>query len=87
MDPSGSGILARGTRVKDLERLKNGAVKPFVTPTFDGSKLAVGALMFDRDGNLWVGTVGKRTVSHPWKCGGALRPDEGLVRRFRVCSF
>ncbi len=39
-----------------LAQLKNGAVKPFVTPTFDGSKLSVTSLMFDHDGNLWVGT-------------------------------
>ena len=30
-----------------------------MTPSFDGSKLEIGTLMFDRDGNLWVGTVGK----------------------------
>ncbi|HTR25855.1 MAG TPA: two-component regulator propeller domain-containing protein [Terriglobales bacterium] len=42
-----------------LEQLKDGAVKPFVTPAFDGSSLDFGTLMFDRDGNLWVGTVGK----------------------------
>ena len=41
-----------------LERFKDGAAKPFVTPTFDGSRLDFGTLMFDRDGNLWVGTVG-----------------------------
>ena len=34
-------------------------MKPFVTPTFDGSKLGVTSLMFDRDGNLWVGTDAK----------------------------
>ena len=42
-----------------LQQFKNGAAKPFVTPTFDGSSLDFGTLMFDRDGNLWVGTVGK----------------------------
>lgn len=41
-----------------LERFKDGVAKPFVTPTFDGSRLDFGTLMFDRDGNLWVGTVG-----------------------------
>ena len=30
-----------------------------MTPTFDGSKVVVNAMLFDRDGNLWVGTVGK----------------------------
>ncbi len=42
-----------------LAQLKDGAVKPFVTPTFDGSKLNVTSLMFDRDGNLWIGTDAK----------------------------
>jgi signal transduction histidine kinase/streptogramin lyase len=39
--------------------LINGAFQPFVTPTFDGSKLVVHSMIFDRDGNLWVGTYGK----------------------------
>ena len=30
-----------------------------MTPTFDGSKVVVNAMIFDHDGNLWVGTVGK----------------------------
>jgi ligand-binding sensor domain-containing protein len=42
-----------------LQQVKKGVLKPFVTPTFDGSKLAVTSLMFDRDGNLWVGTDAK----------------------------
>jgi signal transduction histidine kinase/ligand-binding sensor domain-containing protein len=42
-----------------LQQLKDGAVKPFVTATFNGSSFDIGTLMFDRDGNLWVGTVGK----------------------------
>ena len=42
-----------------LARFKDGAVKPFLTPTFDGSRLAVTSMMFDRDGNLWVGTDAK----------------------------
>src|SRR6185295_17044950 len=33
-----------------------GAVRSFVTPAFDGSKLHVFALRFDHDGNLWAGT-------------------------------
>ncbi len=41
---------------RGLEQLKDGVVRPFVTPTFDGSKLSVTSLMFDHDGNLWVGT-------------------------------
>ena len=35
------------------------AVKPFQTPTFDGSKVEVFAMTFDRDGNLWVASRGK----------------------------
>ena len=38
--------------------MKEGVFKSFVTPGFDGSKLAVFAMTFDRDGSLWVGTVG-----------------------------
>jgi signal transduction histidine kinase/ligand-binding sensor domain-containing protein len=39
-----------------LAQLREGVLKPFVTATFDGSKLSVTSLMFDRDGNLWVAT-------------------------------
>ena len=52
------GILAEG-RGLGLGRLIGGIVKPFVTPTFDGSKVAVNPMISDRDGNLWVGTLGK----------------------------
>ena len=50
---------------RGLEQLKDGVLKPFVTPTFDGSKLSVTSLMFDRDGNLWVGTRFERALSYP----------------------
>jgi PAS domain S-box-containing protein len=40
-----------------LQQLAQGRWKPFVTPEFDGSRLAVSALLFDRDHNLWVGTL------------------------------
>ena len=30
-----------------------------MTPTFNGSRFDIGTLMFDHDGNLWVGTVAK----------------------------
>jgi len=59
--PDGSlwvGIQADGPGL-GLGQLKEGAVKPFVTPTFDGSKVVVSAMISDRDGNLWVGTAGK----------------------------
>ena len=61
LGPDGSlwvGILAEGPGL-GLGQLKQGAVKPFVTPTFDGSKVEVYATIFDRDGNLWVATHGK----------------------------
>ena len=52
------GILAEGPGL-GLGRLENGSFKPFVTPTFDGSRVEVFAMTFDRDGNLWVATRGK----------------------------
>ncbi|MFZ2001867.1 MAG: two-component regulator propeller domain-containing protein [Candidatus Sulfotelmatobacter sp.] len=52
------GMMAEG-RGLGLGRLIGGIVKPFVTPTFDGSKVVVNAMISDRDGNLWVGTLGK----------------------------
>ena len=60
LGPDGSlwvGILAPGPG-RGLGRLINGVFQPFVTPSFDGSKLAVHNMTFDRDGNLWVGTHG-----------------------------
>ena len=42
-----------------LQQLKDGAVKPFAIPPFNGSNFDIGALMFDHDGNLWVGTKAK----------------------------
>ena len=52
------GIAAEG-RGLGLLQLNQGALKPFVTPTFDGSKVVVSAMVLDRNGNLWLGTVGK----------------------------
>ena len=52
------GILAEGPGL-GLGQLKEGVVKPFVTPTFDGSKVEVSAMTFDRDGSLWVAGRGK----------------------------
>ncbi|MGO9433645.1 MAG: two-component regulator propeller domain-containing protein, partial [Terracidiphilus sp.] len=59
--PDGSfwvGILRDGPG-RGLGRLIRGVFQPFVTPTFDGSKLDVESMIFDRDGNLWVGTKGQ----------------------------
>ncbi len=56
--PDGSvwvGIVGAGPG-QGLARLEKGAVSSFATHTFDGSKLGVFALRFDREGNLWVGT-------------------------------
>jgi signal transduction histidine kinase/ligand-binding sensor domain-containing protein len=39
-----------------LQQFRNGAWAPFVTEGFDGSKLAVTALFFDRSNTLWIGT-------------------------------
>src|SRR5271157_2577888 len=61
LGPDGSlwvGIQAEG-RGLGLGRLMGGIVKPFVTPTFDGSKVVVNPMISDHDGNLWVGTLGK----------------------------
>jgi len=52
------GLSAEGPG-QGLQQLKDGAVKPFVTPPFNGSGFDIGALMFDHDGNLWVGTKAK----------------------------
>ena len=51
------GILGEGPG--GLRQLKNGAMKAFVTPNFDGTKIAVTSMLFDHDGNLWVGTDAK----------------------------
>jgi ligand-binding sensor domain-containing protein len=42
-----------------LLQLKDGALKPFVTPAFDGTTVSVTSLMVDRDGDLWVATDAK----------------------------
>jgi signal transduction histidine kinase/streptogramin lyase len=59
--PDGSlwvGILAEGAGL-GLERFKDGTFRPFVTPTFDGSTVSVYDMVVDRDGDLWVATLGK----------------------------
>jgi len=42
-----------------LQRLAQGAWKPFIAPEFDGSTLEVTALLLDRDNSLWVGTLNR----------------------------
>jgi signal transduction histidine kinase len=59
--PDGSlwvGIAAAGPGL-GLGQLLDGVFRPFVTPNFDGSKVSVYDMMFDRDGSLWVASVGK----------------------------
>ncbi len=59
--PDGSlwvGIAAAGPGL-GLGQLKGGVFRSFVTPKFDGSRVSVYDMMFDRDGSLWVATVGK----------------------------
>ena len=52
------GMLADG-RGLGLAQFKQGAVRSFVTPSFDGSKVVVSSMIPDRNGNLWVGTASK----------------------------
>ncbi len=52
------GIAAAGPGL-GFGRFKDGVFRPFVTSTFDGSKLAVYDMMADRDGSIWVATIGK----------------------------
>ncbi|HKN20012.1 MAG TPA: two-component regulator propeller domain-containing protein [Terracidiphilus sp.] len=61
LGPDGSlwaGTFRGGPR-RGLGRLIKGVFQPFITPGFDGSKLSVCSMIFDRDGNLWVGTEGQ----------------------------
>jgi ligand-binding sensor domain-containing protein len=48
-------MLAEGPML-GLAKWKNGTIKPFVTTTFDGSKVGVTRMISDRRGDLWVGT-------------------------------
>ena len=52
------GIAASGPGL-GLMQFKDGAFRPFSIPNFDGSKVAVYDMILDRDGNLWVATLGK----------------------------
>ena len=52
------GIAAAGPGL-GLGKLSDGVFRPFVTPNFDGSKVSVYDMIFDRDGSLWVASVGK----------------------------
>jgi len=57
--PANDGTLWVGMLEEGLAKWKNGTIKPFVTPTFDGNKIAVTRMISDRKGDLWFGTVAK----------------------------
>ncbi|ABF42749.1 putative signal transduction histidine kinase [Candidatus Koribacter versatilis Ellin345] len=65
------GIDTKGPRF-GLQRLAGGAWKPFVTPEFNGTTVAVNALLLDRDNALWVGTASN----------GIYRIYDGAVEHF-----
>jgi len=52
------GMLNEGPRL-GLAKWNNGTIKPFVTSTFDGSKVGVTRIISDRHGHIWVSTDGK----------------------------
>ena len=52
------GMLTEGPGL-GLAKWKNGTIKPFVTSTFDGSKVGVTRIISDRHGHIWVSTDGK----------------------------
>ena len=52
------GIAAAGPGL-GLGKLSDGVFRPFVTPEFDGSKVSVYDMIVDRDGSLWVASLGK----------------------------
>ena len=66
-----------------LGRLIDGVVEPFVTSGFDGRRLVVLALPADRDGNLWVGTMGKGLFRIRGDVVEHLRTHRRLVQRQR----
>ena len=73
------GILAEGAGL-GLGQWKESTFKPFVTPSFDGSKLTVYDMVFDHNGNLWVATAGKGVFLIHGLCA-ALRTHRRAVKR------
>jgi signal transduction histidine kinase/ligand-binding sensor domain-containing protein len=51
---TGTNVLGPGL---GLQRFVQGVWKSFITPGLDGSKVAVVALLLDRENGLWVGTA------------------------------
>ncbi len=64
--------LQRAGHGLGLQQLIQGAWKPFITPSLDGTTLVVTTLFSDRDNSLWVGTLGQ----------GVYRIHNGKVERF-----
>ena len=52
------GIAAAGPGL-GLGRFRDRAFRPFVTADFDGTKVTARDMLVDRDGSLWVATLGK----------------------------
>jgi ligand-binding sensor domain-containing protein len=61
-----------------LQKLRDGVLKTFVTPHFDGSKVSVTSLMVDRDGNLWAGTDASGVVRIHGEAVERYRQTDGL---------
>ena len=66
------GLFEQGPGL-GLQELRDGVLKTFVTPHFDGSTVSVTSLMVDRDGNLWAGT----------DAAGVVRIQGDAVERYR----
>jgi signal transduction histidine kinase/ligand-binding sensor domain-containing protein len=75
------GIFSDGSG-RGLAKFEEGAVKSFVTPTFDGSKVTVFSLRFDRNGNLWVGTASDGVLRIHGNVVDHYRRTEGLSGDF-----
>ena len=66
------GLFEQGPGL-GLQELRDGVLKTFGTPHFDGSTVSVTSLMVDRDGNLWAGT----------DAAGVVRIQGDAVERYR----
>ena len=61
-----------------LQALRDGVLKTFVTPHFDGSTVSVTSLMVDRDGSLWAGTDAAGVVRIHGDTAERYRQTDGL---------
>ncbi len=69
------GIQKSGPHL-GLEQLVNGVWKGYVVPGMDGTALEISALMRDRDGELWVGTIND----------GIFKIHDGKADQFRAAD-